>query len=247
MKQNRIQFLGCPIDVLTMPETLALIDQTIKTRAKITHVVVNVAKIVNMRRDEELRQDVLNSDIINVDGAGIVLGCRVMGQGKVPRVTGIDLMEELLALCAKNSYRPYILGAKPEILEQAVKNIQNRYPTLQFAGWRDGYFKPEDETSIVQAIANSKADCLFVAMPSPTKERFIKKHAANLGVPFTMGVGGSVDVMAGFVRRAPTWVQNMHMEWLYRLAQEPRRLGMRYISTNTAYAGLLLKEFFNKS
>jgi N-acetylglucosaminyldiphosphoundecaprenol N-acetyl-beta-D-mannosaminyltransferase len=250
MAQNfghrRVEFLGSPLDLLSLDETLALVENAIVTRKRLQHVVVNVAKIVNMQTDDRLREDVLDSDLINVDGAGVAWGCKLLGLGKVERVAGIDLMERVVELCAKKGYRPYILGAKPEILEKASENLIARFPGLKFAGLRNGYFKPDEEAKIVADIAGTGADCLFIAMPSPHKERFMKAHKGQLGVPFLMGVGGSVDVFAGYVKRAPVWVQNIGMEWFYRMAQEPRRLFYRYFSSNLSYVGLLASALLKK-
>ena len=159
---RRVTFLGSPLDLLSMDETLALIDNAIVTRKRLQHVVVNVAKIVHMQSDDRLKQDVLDSDLINVDGSGIVLGCKLLGLGKVERVAGIDVMEQVVALCARKNYRPYILGAKQAVLEKAAQNLTSRYPGLVFAGLRNGYFKPEDEEKLVNEIKQSGADwCSF--------------------------------------------------------------------------------------
>ena len=116
------------------------------------------------------------------------------------------------------------------------------HPGLVVAGMHDGYFKPEDEAAVVEAINASKADCLFVAMPTPRKERFLKHYRDVLTPSFVMGVGGSFDVYGGKVARAPVLVQKLGLEWLFRVVQEPRRLWRRYYETNTAYVGLLWRE-----
>lgn len=242
VRARRVEFLGVPLDPLGMEETVALIDRAIARRVCLKHVVVNVAKLVAMRRDPALHRDVVESDLINVDGMGVVWGARLCGVRTGRRVAGIDLMERLLDLCERRGYRPFILGAKPEVLERAVARLRTRHPDLRLAGWQHGYFTPEEEPLVVEAIRRSGADCLFVAMSSPVKERFTQQYREALGVPFLMGVGGSVDVLAGLTRRAPVWVQRCGLEWAFRVAQEPRRLWRRYWRTNTAFAGLLLAE-----
>ena len=127
-------------------------------------------------------------------------------------------------------------------MERAAANARKRWPGLRFAGYCDGYFRPGDELAVVEAIKKSKADCLFVGMPTPRKERFLHKYRDVLGVPFIMGVGGGIDVLAGHVRRAPRAVQNAGLEWLYRTYQEPRRMWWRYASTNAEFAALLGRE-----
>lgn len=240
--RRRMRFLGAPLDLLDMEETLGLADQAMARRKRLQHVVVNVAKLITMRRDPELYRDVVESDVINADGMGIVWGARLLGLPVPGRVAGIDLMERLLELCARRGYRPYILGARPEVLGRAVARIQERHPALRLAGWRDGYFQPFEEDGVVDAIRASGADCLFVAISSPTKERFTRRHRDRLGVSFLMGVGGAIDVVAGLTRRAPRWMQSAGLEWLFRLGQEPKRMWRRYVTTNGAFAVLLLQE-----
>jgi len=239
---RRIHFLGVPMDAVDMEETVAVIDHVMANRLRLKHVVVNVAKLVAMRRDAELRRDVVESDLINIDGMGVVWGARLLGLSVPGRVTGIDLMGRVLELCARRGYRPYILGAREDVLAQAIENIRERYPDIRLAGWRNGYFTPADEPGIVEEIRASKADCLFVAISSPVKERFTQQYRDQFEVPFIMGVGGSIDVMAGLVNRAPHWMQSLGLEWLYRVIQEPRRMWRRYLTTNSAYALLLVKE-----
>lgn len=238
----RLTFLGAPMDALTMAETLAVAEQAIINRRRLQHVVVNVAKLVNMQSDQALKDDVSGSDLINIDGMGVVWGARLCGHNVPERVSGVDIMEHLLALCAQKGYRPYFFGAKQDVLEQAVTNIRAQYPGIEIAGYRNGYFTPEEEDGIMRDIAASHADCLFIAISSPTKERLLAHYKDILNVPFLMGVGGSIDIKAGLTKRAPRWMQKCGLEWLYRLLQEPRRMFKRYWVTNTRYAALLLKE-----
>jgi N-acetylglucosaminyldiphosphoundecaprenol N-acetyl-beta-D-mannosaminyltransferase len=203
---------------------------------------MNVAKLVKAQRDPELRRDVVESHIVGVDGMGIVWGARALGIKVPERVAGVDLMESLLAVCAAHDFRPYFLGARHPVLEKALVNALHRWPGLRFAGYRDGYFSREDEPMIVDRIRESRADCLFIGMPTPRKERFLAQYRDVLGVPFIMGVGGAFDVLAGYVRRAPRGVQSSGLEWLYRSCQEPRRMWWRYASTNAMYAAMLGRE-----
>ena len=197
-------FLGVPIHLLTMRETEARIVAAMRERQPMQHVALNVAKFVNLRRDSELKGDVFGADLVSVDGMGILLGARLLGIGVPERVTGVDLMETMLARCAREGFRPYLLGARPEVLNRALKALARRHPSLQVAGSRHGYFSPAEEADVVEAICAAKPDCLFVGMPTPRKERFMAKHRATLEVPFVMGVGGGIDILAGHVRRAPS-------------------------------------------
>jgi N-acetylglucosaminyldiphosphoundecaprenol N-acetyl-beta-D-mannosaminyltransferase len=234
-------FLGVPVHLLTMEQTLTRVGDAMQEKRKILHVALNVAKFVKLQRDDELRADVFGADIVGVDGAGIVLGARLFGIRIPERVAGVDLMENVLALCAERGYRPYFLGARPDVLETAMANIRQRHPALSIAGSHHGYFKAADEADIIEQIRSAQPDCLFVGMPTPRKERFMAAHRAALDVPFVMGVGGGIDILAGHVRRAPAVWQRNGLEWLYRILQEPRRMWWRYLSTNVVYAGMLAK------
>ena len=234
-------FLGVPVHLLTMEQTLARVADAMREKRKILHVALNVAKFVKLRRDEELRADVFGADLVGVDGAGIILGAKLFGIHVPERVAGVDLMHNILALCAEQGYRPYLLGARPEVLETALNKLKERHPNIQIAGSHHGYFKPEQEADIIEAIRAAQPDCLFVGMPTPRKERFMARHRAALEVPFVMGVGGGIDILADHVKRAPDFWQRNGLEWLYRVVQEPRRMWWRYLSTNLLYAGILAK------
>ena len=244
LRERRRSFLGSPLHALTMAETLALAGEAMACRRPMHHTVVNVAKLVNMQKSAELRDDVASADLINVDGAGVLWGARLCGIALPERVAGVDIMVNLFALCAERGYRPYLLGAEQQVLAAVRRRLATEYPSLAIAGMHDGYFKVEEESGVVAAINASGADCLFVAMPTPRKERFIKQYRADLTPSFVMGVGGSFDVYGGKVARAPQFLQAIGFEWLFRVLQEPRRLWRRYYETNTAYAGLLFRELW---
>lgn len=240
------EFLGAPFHRVDMERALALANRSMRDRQRLQHCDINVAKIIQMRSDPDLARHVSASDIICIDGAGVMLGCRLLGIATGGRVTGVDLMMRTIDLCERAGYRPYFLGARQEIVETVVARLRETHPRLVVAGYRNGYFKPEDEAAIVADIRASGASCLFVGITSPIKERFLFDHRDALGVPFQMGVGGAFDVLAGKVRRAPRLVQSMGMEWLFRVIQEPRRLFWRYLVTNTRFATLLLAELLRR-
>ncbi|MBL6952966.1 MAG: WecB/TagA/CpsF family glycosyltransferase [Alphaproteobacteria bacterium] len=242
MTGQRISLMGVPLDLLSMAQTVALAEDAMASGRRLQQVVINVAKLVNMRTDTDLRQDVLQSDIINIDGTGILWAARLLGHRVPERVAGIDLMGALIACCAQHGYKPYFLGASQAVLEQAMAQLRAEHPALNIAGYRNGYFTAAEEAQVVADIRNSGAHCLFVAISSPTKERFLRQHRDQLGVPFLMGVGGALDVVAGRVQRAPIWMRHVGLEWLYRLCQEPRRMWRRYLVTNTKFLFLLLGE-----
>ena len=242
----RTTVLNCPVDILTLEETIDHAVLAMRERTPVQHVALNVAKLVSARRNPELDRDLRQAELIGVDGAGIALALKLFGLGAVPRVAGIDLFESLMAVCAKSGYRPFLLGATQDILVEARKRIEARHPGLVFAGMHNGYFKGR-ERDVVEQIKAARPDCLFLAMPTPMKERFMAAYRAELKAPFVMGIGGTLDVTAGFVERAPPRWQKVGLEWLYRLIQEPRRMWRRYLVTNSIFAALLIAEIARRA
>ncbi|WP_345772823.1 WecB/TagA/CpsF family glycosyltransferase [Vibrio sp. Isolate23] len=242
---SRVTFLGSPMDTMTMSETVEAIKGRIETGEFTQHVVVNVAKLVNMKKDQELAQSVTECDIINIDGMGVVWGARFVGHQIPERVAGVDLFYELNAMAEKEAFPVFFLGAKQEVVEKTAQIMKSNHPNLNIAGHHHGYFW-DDEAALVKKVKDSGAKLLFVAITSPKKENFINKWRDELGVDFVMGVGGTFDVVAGKVNRAPAWMQNAGLEWLYRVIQEPRRMWKRYLVTNSKFAFLLLKERWGK-
>ena len=243
---SRIEFLGAPMDSLSMIDSVAHIEDKLIKGEFLQHVVVNVAKLVHMQTDNVLADSVKACDMINIDGMGVVLGARFCGHQVKERIAGVDLFHELLDMSAKRDFPVFLLGAKEDVVAKTADKVQSLYPQLTLAGFHHGYFW-DDEEAIVQMIKDSGAKLLFVAITSPKKENFINKWQDKLGVDFVMGVGGTFDVVAGKVKRAPVWMQNYGLEWLYRVIQEPGRMWKRYLVTNSKFAGLLIKErFFTK-
>jgi len=240
--KKRVEFMGAKIDALTMQETLDHVSEVIRTRQHVQHVVVNVAKLMTMRRDRKLREIVNNSDLINADGAGVVLGARLLGINIPERVAGIDLMNRLVELASRHDYRIFFLGAEEGIVRDVLSHYRNLFPNLQICGYQNGYFSSEEEATVAQKIRQAKPDILFVAMSSPKKEKFISQYKEQMNVPFVMGVGGSFDVVAGKVKRAPAWMQSYGMEWFYRLVQEPGRMWKRYLVTNIEFGWALANQ-----
>ncbi len=164
---------------------------------------------------------------------------RLLGDPLPERVAGIDLMQELFALAERRGFRVFILGAKADVLEQARAKIMARHPRLQLVGTRDGYFTDEEGAAVAEEVRDARPDILFVAISSPRKEYWLGRYGRAIDVPFVMGVGGAIDVVAGITQRAPRPLQRLGLEWAYRLAQEPRRLWRRYAVTNIQFALLL--------
>lgn len=241
MRTNVIEFMGVNINPWTMDETVHVIHKRLEQRLFMQHGVINVAKLVNIQKDKQLRESVVACDIVNVDGMGIVWGAKLLGVDIPERVTGIDLFYRLLALSEKAGFPVYFLGATKVVVEDAVNIIRKDHPNLVIAGYHNGFFW-EDEDWLVKQIRESGARLLFVAISSPQKENFINRWKGDLGVDFVMGVGGTFDVVAGKVSRAPILMQQCGLEWFYRFLQEPGRMWKRYLVTNILFAWYLIKK-----
>ncbi len=223
-----------------MEQTVDAIAERVDKKDFTQHVVVNVAKVVNMRKDSGLDESVRACDIISIDGMGVVFGARMLGHDIPERVSGIDLFNNLLQRSAELKFPVYLLGAKEEVVGETRRRVEERYPDLIIAGHSNGYFW-DDEAAVVKNIRESGARLLFVAITSPKKENFINKWRDQLGVDFVMGVGGSFDVTAGKVKRAPKWMREYGLEWFYRVIQEPGRMWKRYLITNSVFLWLMIK------
>lgn len=242
----RQDLFGCHVDVLNMEETIQRVEGFIISGKPHQHVVINVNKVIKAGKDENLRRIIDSCDLINCDGMPIVWASKLLGKPLPERVAGIDLFAALVERAALRGWRVFFLGAKEEVVTKVVEIFKDRYPDLQIAGYRNGYWSQEQEQEVVDSIADSKPDILFVAISSPKKEDFLGRHQTTMQVPFAMGVGGSFDVLTGLTRRAPLWMQKIGLEWFYRFLQEPRRMFGRYFIEGSAFFGLLLQELINK-
>jgi len=241
---KKINFLNISIDAITMQETLQKVENTILLKKQIHHTVVNAGKVVLMQTDKELEESVIEADLINADGQAIVWAANLLGNKLPERVSGIDLMEELVKRSFKKGYKCFFFGATEEVVTKLVNIYKMQYSEDIIAGFRNGYFEKEDEKKIARQIAESGANILFVAITSPKKEIFLNTNKKQLqNVNFIMGVGGSFDVISGKVKRAPLWMQNIGLEWFYRFLQEPKRMWKRYLFGNLKFIWLVVKAF----
>jgi N-acetylglucosaminyldiphosphoundecaprenol N-acetyl-beta-D-mannosaminyltransferase len=244
MRIERAELLGVRIDPMTMETAVAQCVELCRApRSSHTVITLNASHIIMMRRNPELAAACKAGDLIVPDGMSVVWALRALGQPAPERVAGVDLMAQLLAAAAKHGLSVYFLGARPEVVNTLVEQSKAKHPGLQIAGFRDGYFGPDQHSAIVEEIRASGADILFVGMPSPFKETWVERHRQELQAPVIVGVGGSFDVLAGFIRRAPLRFQSMGLEWLWRLLMEPRKLWKRYLTTNSEFMWLVGREF----
>jgi N-acetylglucosaminyldiphosphoundecaprenol N-acetyl-beta-D-mannosaminyltransferase len=247
MTRKKVTLFNTPIDALTLQDTVQLVDSAIQNKKQLHHIAVNVAKIVHMQTDKQLYESVVSADVINADGLPLVWVSKLFGDPIPERVTGVDLMQSLVKLASEKGYRIFFFGAKEEVVSKVVQINSDQYSSAIIAGYRNGYFKEEDESLIANQIAESGANILFVAITSPKKENFLFRQKDVLKkVNFVMGVGGSFDVVAGVVKRAPVWMQRTGLEWLYRIIQEPGRMWKRYLVTNTLFIYYLVREVLKR-
>ena len=191
---NRIHILNTNIDNYTMDETIGLIEESIDNQNQLHHVAVNAGKIVAMQNDMELRESVNSADLINADGQAVVWASKILGKPLKERVAGIDLMNNLVSLAFRKNYKIFFFGAKEGTVKKIVEVYSDKYSKQIVAGYRNGYFKKNEEILIAEEIAKSGANILFVAINSPTKENFLFRHKDLLSkLDFIMGVGGSFD------------------------------------------------------
>ncbi|MDD7738625.1 MAG: WecB/TagA/CpsF family glycosyltransferase [Fusicatenibacter sp.] len=244
---NRIKILDTYVDNLTMAETVTVVDQFIKEKKPLHLMGVNADKINMLRKDPQLKDIVNGCDVINADGASVVWASKVLGKPLKERVAGIDLMYHLMELAEKRGYQVYFLGAKQEVVTETVDIVKKMHPALQIVGYRNGYFKKDEWSEIAEMLRESRAQIVFVGITSPLKEYLVEYlQNQDLNCVF-MGVGGSFDVVSGNIPRAPKWVQNIGMEWLFRVLQEPGRLWKRYFFGNIEFITSVYREKFRKS
>ncbi len=241
---DRIFVAGCPVDVLDFETAVAELCRRVEVRIR-THVVfVNAAKVVRYGRDANMQRVMDEADLLLADGMPIVWASKLRPKSLTERVAGIDLMERMMAVSAARGYKVYLLGATERVVRRTVEVLSGRYPALQIAGYRNGYFTPEEESGIVAEINASGADMLLLGMGTPQKEFWADRNLFRLKVSICQGVGGSFDVVAGITMRAPAWMQHCGLEWFYRFLQEPRRMWRRYLNTNAAFLYILARSFF---
>jgi UDP-N-acetylglucosamine 2-epimerase (non-hydrolysing) len=241
---QRIEVLGCPVDNLSMEETLEAVERMVAAGGAHQHVVVNADKVVKARRDPELRRIIRECDLINADGMPVVWASHLLGRPLKERVAGIDLFEALMARAAARGWRVYLLGAREEVLKRVRAAFEQRHPGIRIVGTRNGYWRPDEEAGVADAIRDARPQLLFVAISSPKKEQFLGRWREHMQVPFAMGVGGSFDVAAGVLTRAPRWMQHTGLEWFHRFLQEPRRMFRRYFVHDMAFFAMLAAGLF---
>lgn len=219
----KINVMGVNFDNVTMAEALDRARE-ILDGGKTAYVVTPNAEIVyEAMHNEEMMQLIGGASLVLPDGAGVVLGSKILGTPLKQKVAGVEFADHLLDVLIEKNLKLYLLGSKPGVAELAAEKMLEKHPGLQICGMADGYFK--DEVEVVQKVNAAGADVLFVCLGAPKQELFMRNHLDELNVKMMIGLGGSLDSFAGTVKRAPRWMIKVNLEWFYRLLKEPKRLG----------------------
>lgn len=217
----KIDVMGLRFDNVTMTEALEKAKEMLQSEGADYVVTPNSEIVYEAMADKEL-EDLLNgASLVLPDGAGVVLGAKILGTPLKEKVAGVEFADGVLGLLAETGGSVYLLGSKPGVAELAAEKMLQKHPGLTIAGMADGYFK--DEAAVVEKVNAAKADVLFVCLGAPKQERFMVNHQQELNVKLMAGLGGSLDSFAGTVKRAPRWMIKLSLEWFYRLLKEPWR------------------------
>lgn len=219
----RIDVLGVGFDNVTMAEAVEAGLRFLNTEG-VHYVATPNPEIVELCRGNPAALAAINgADLVLPDGVGVIKGAAMLGTPLKEKTPGIEFAEGLMGKLAGEGKSLYLLGAKPGVAEEAAARLSNRYPGLRIAGTRDGYFR--EDAPVAEAIRRSGADCVFVCLGAPKQELWMAKYGAATGARLLCGLGGSLDVFAGRVERAPEFWSRHGLEWFYRLCKEPRRMG----------------------
>ncbi len=223
--RNKVNILGCNVDKVTVTDAVDKIMQFLNEDRLHSVYTPNSEIIMAAYKNEEFR-DVLNaSDLLTADGIGVVYASRILKNPISERAAGFDIACELLEKVKGTSYKIFLFGGKPGVAETAKEKLEEKYKGINICGTRNGYFKPEDEAEIINEINSSGADIIFVCLGAPKQEMWINDNRDKLKARVALGIGGSLDVFAGTVMRAPEFYCNHGLEWFYRLMKQPSRAG----------------------
>lgn len=244
---DRIPFLGLNFDNLDLDEALSRLESYIAERTPRKIFTPNVALLVWSRHDPFLRDTYNSCDMVTVDGMVLYYALRILGTPLKASLSASLMFYPLFRLSQEKGYRIYMVGAQRDTLTKAVANLNEQFPGADIVGSHHGYFDMEHPPQeLLDDIKRSQPDILMLGMATPYKEKFVQSNMADMNVPVSLGVGGMFDIAAGETHFAPIWIRKLALEWLYRLLQDPRRMWKRYLTTNTVFIALFLKEFVTK-
>lgn len=237
--------LGVQIDTVTMEESVEHVAGFIRSGQPHRILTLNPEFLYRAQSDSELMELIGRAALVTPDGIGIVWACRMAGHPVVERVTGIDLLLALAGRAAAEDWRVYLLGAAPGVAEEAAGRLCLDYPGLQVVGTHHGYFSEGEEAArVAEIVRQARPQLLFVALGAPKQEQWIDRYLEQTGASVAVGVGGSFDVIAGRVRRAPQWLQRLHLEWLARLLRQPARWRRQLVLPR--FAWLVIRKYWFK-
>jgi N-acetylglucosaminyldiphosphoundecaprenol N-acetyl-beta-D-mannosaminyltransferase len=238
-----ISLLGVKVHRVDMAAALDAIRHFLASGKPHIIVTADASGIVRAQKDADFRNLVNNADLVTPDGSGVLKGAAMLGTPLIERVSGVEIAREMCRMSAEDGSAIYFLGAAPGVAEQAAANLKEQFPGLKIAGTHDGYFDQSQDAEIAAEVKASGAQALLVAMGIPRQEKFIRDNMDKLGVCVAMGVGGSFDVFSGKVKRAPEFFQRHGLEWLYRLAKDPKKISK--VSSLPRFVWLVLREKFS--
>lgn len=218
-----VSIFDIPFSKLSMNDTVAYLTEAVKSGRPHQVITANPIMVMTALDHPEYKKMMQNADLIVPDGTGIVWAAGVGGDPLHERVTGFDMLHELMKVGENYRWKFYLLGTTPEVIQAAAERLQMQYPAAIIAGYRDGFFGPEQDDEVIEEIRAVSPDLLFVARGADTQEPWIARYKERLGVPVMMGVGGSFDIISGKSKRAPLVFQKLRLEWFYRLLREPTR------------------------
>lgn len=222
---EKVNILGVKLDMVNILQAAQKIMEYLKEDRLHTVFTPNSEIIMAAYRDNEFKKILNAADMLTADGIGVVYASKILKKPINERAAGYDIACNVLEKLKNTDYKLFLFGGKPGVAEKAAQNIKNNYPGINISGTRNGYFKSEDESEIIEQINNSGADIVFVCLGAPKQEKWIYAHKNDLNVKVAMGIGGSLDVFAGEVKRAPDIFCKLGLEWFYRLCKEPQRIG----------------------
>jgi N-acetylglucosaminyldiphosphoundecaprenol N-acetyl-beta-D-mannosaminyltransferase len=239
----RVEVLGVPVDCVDMDGALAVVDAAIETGDPKIILAVNPEKVMAARKDGAILSSLQRAGLLIADGIGVVLAVRILTDEQIERVPGAELMPAICGRAVEKNYRVFLYGASPDVNKCAVEELKTRYPGIQVVGHQHGYLKDDDMPEFIERINASGADVLFVALGSPRQELWMERYLPQLDTKILQGVGGTFDVLAGQVKRAPEAFRKLHLEWLYRLIREPKRISRQIVYPVFAVQVLIEKAF----
>ena len=238
---SSIQIHGFRIDCVTMDDALSLCEKFITEGGPHHIVTADASMVMTARENSEFREIAGKAALVTPDGAGILWASKRLGTPVPAKVSGVELSEKLVALSGEKGWRVYFLGAGPGVAEAAAQKMREKYAGANIVGVRDGYFKPDEEASMIAEVSAARPDILLVALGIPRQEKLIDRYKDQLGAKILIGVGGTLDVFSGTVKRAPAWMQRAGLEWLWRVASSPNAARFKKLAVLPRFALLTLK------